>query len=221
MLFSNRELRRVHADHHQSLVLVLLGPGADIGQRAQPVDAGVGPEIDEHDLAAQAGGVSGGELSHASARSSEASLFDWRSASGKLVKERHPQLWCHRGAFISPTKPAIGAPIAVASTTATRSGSFSLADLHCFTDHFGSGFPAGLVAPAPQARRKAHSDHRCRSRNPIRFHMGSPAYERASRSDRKCRAQLGAEQVRLPLLPGEVQPTNRILTFQRASPDPA
>jgi hypothetical protein len=26
-----------------------------------------------------------------------------------------------------------------------------LADLHCFTDHFGSGFPARLAAPAPQA----------------------------------------------------------------------
>src|SRR5262245_43232226 len=28
-------------------------PGADVGKRAQPVDAGVGPEIDEDDLAAQ------------------------------------------------------------------------------------------------------------------------------------------------------------------------
>ena len=49
------ELRRVHADHHQSLILVFLGPRADIGKRAQPVDAGIGPEVDEDDLAAQAG----------------------------------------------------------------------------------------------------------------------------------------------------------------------
>ena len=48
------ELRRVHADHDQALVLVLLGPGADVGNRAQAVDAGVGPEIDQHDLALEA-----------------------------------------------------------------------------------------------------------------------------------------------------------------------
>ena len=47
------ELRRMDADHHQSLVLVFLGPGADIRKLAPPVDAGVGPEIDQNDLAAQ------------------------------------------------------------------------------------------------------------------------------------------------------------------------
>ncbi len=36
--------------------LVLLRPGAHIGQRAQAVDAGIGPEVDQHDLAAQAFG---------------------------------------------------------------------------------------------------------------------------------------------------------------------
>ena len=47
------ELGRVDADDDQALVLVLLGPGANVGQGAQAVDAGVGPEIDDHDLAAQ------------------------------------------------------------------------------------------------------------------------------------------------------------------------
>ena len=48
------ELRRVNADHHQAPTLVLLGPGAHVRQRAQPVDAGIGPEVDEDDLTAQA-----------------------------------------------------------------------------------------------------------------------------------------------------------------------
>ena len=49
------ELRRVHADHHHSVILVFLGPRADIGKGAQPVDAGVGPEVDEDDFSAQVG----------------------------------------------------------------------------------------------------------------------------------------------------------------------
>ncbi len=48
-----REFRRVHADHHQAVVLVLVGPAAHVRQRADAVDAGVGPEIDQHHLAAQ------------------------------------------------------------------------------------------------------------------------------------------------------------------------
>src|SRR5438445_6933183 len=48
-----RELRRVDADHDQSLIFVLLGPRADIGERAEPVDAGVRPEIDKNDLFTQ------------------------------------------------------------------------------------------------------------------------------------------------------------------------
>jgi hypothetical protein len=31
-----RELRRVDADHHQASILVLRGPGADVGERPQP-----------------------------------------------------------------------------------------------------------------------------------------------------------------------------------------
>src|SRR5262249_43022352 len=48
-----RELRRVDADHHQALIAIFLVPGADVGHGAAPVDAGVSPEIDEHDLPAQ------------------------------------------------------------------------------------------------------------------------------------------------------------------------
>src|ERR1051325_6226901 len=48
-----RELRRMHTDYDQTLVPVFFGPGADIRQRAQPVDARVGPEVDEDDLTTQ------------------------------------------------------------------------------------------------------------------------------------------------------------------------
>ena len=51
-IFFKRELRRMHADHHQTLVFVFLGPGAHVRQRAQPVDASVGPEIEKHDFPA-------------------------------------------------------------------------------------------------------------------------------------------------------------------------
>ena len=46
------ELGGVHADHHQPVGLVLVGPGANIGQGAEPVDAGIGPEVDQDDTAA-------------------------------------------------------------------------------------------------------------------------------------------------------------------------
>src|SRR5262245_3043958 len=47
------ELWRVDADHHQSLIPVFLRPGANISKRAPPVDAGVGPEVDQNNLSAQ------------------------------------------------------------------------------------------------------------------------------------------------------------------------
>src|SRR3712207_3710692 len=49
------ELRRVYADDHHSVIPVLLGPRTDIGKLAQPIDAGVGPEVDEDDFSAQVG----------------------------------------------------------------------------------------------------------------------------------------------------------------------
>ncbi|KAG1448834.1 hypothetical protein G6F57_016763 [Rhizopus arrhizus] len=45
-----RELRRVHAHHDQALVLVLLMPAGDVRQRADAIDAGVRPELHQHDL---------------------------------------------------------------------------------------------------------------------------------------------------------------------------
>ena len=53
------ELGGMHADDDQALIPVLLGPGAEIGEGAQPVDAGVGAEVDEDDMAAQIGGGEG------------------------------------------------------------------------------------------------------------------------------------------------------------------
>src|SRR5688572_12612538 len=52
-VFLESELRRMDADHYQPLILVFRGPRADIRSSPQPVDAGVGPEIDEDDLSAQ------------------------------------------------------------------------------------------------------------------------------------------------------------------------
>ena len=50
-----RELGRVHAEDDQALRAVARVPGLQIRKRAQAVDARVGPEVDEHDLAAQLG----------------------------------------------------------------------------------------------------------------------------------------------------------------------
>src|SRR5215211_4806273 len=68
------ELGGVDAEHDQPLVLVLVGPGADIGKRPQPVDAGVGPEVDQHNAAAQAG--------HGQRRRVQ--------PAGRAVQRRHP-----------------------------------------------------------------------------------------------------------------------------------
>ena len=48
-----RELGRVDADDHQPVLAVGRVPGLEVGQRSQTVDARIGPEVDQHDLAAQ------------------------------------------------------------------------------------------------------------------------------------------------------------------------
>jgi hypothetical protein len=52
-VFLECELRRMYSDHHQPLIFVSLGPSADIGKCAYPVDASIGPEFDEDDFFAQ------------------------------------------------------------------------------------------------------------------------------------------------------------------------
>jgi hypothetical protein len=49
------ELRRVYPDYDQSVIGVFPGPGSEVGKLAEPVDTGVGPEVDEDDLPAQVG----------------------------------------------------------------------------------------------------------------------------------------------------------------------
>ena len=49
-----RELGRVNADHHETLLLVALGPRANVGDRTQAVDARVGPEVDDDHSSTQA-----------------------------------------------------------------------------------------------------------------------------------------------------------------------
>jgi len=50
---SELELGRVHADHDQAAAGVVAVPRLDVGRGANPVDAGVLPDIEQHDLAAQ------------------------------------------------------------------------------------------------------------------------------------------------------------------------
>src|SRR5580698_2676107 len=53
LLFLKRKLWGVHTDHDQSCLLIFRCPTLDIGQRSQTVDAGICPEIDEHNLSPQ------------------------------------------------------------------------------------------------------------------------------------------------------------------------
>ena len=48
-----REFRRVDADDDQAMLGITIMPGADVWQGAQAIDAGIGPEIDQDDLAAK------------------------------------------------------------------------------------------------------------------------------------------------------------------------
>lgn len=48
-----RELGRMNTDHNQARVLILCRPAFQVGLRPQRVDAGVRPNIDQHNLAAQ------------------------------------------------------------------------------------------------------------------------------------------------------------------------
>ena len=47
------ELRRMHADHYHTVIPVFLRPRAHLGKGAQPIDTGVGPEVDQDDVSAQ------------------------------------------------------------------------------------------------------------------------------------------------------------------------
>ena len=51
--FLEMELRRVDADYDQTVVGVAFVPSPQVGKRADAVDAGISPEINQHDLASQ------------------------------------------------------------------------------------------------------------------------------------------------------------------------
>ena len=53
-LLLERELGRVDPHHGEPVPVVLAIPGLEVGQRPDAVDAGVGPEVDQHHLPAQA-----------------------------------------------------------------------------------------------------------------------------------------------------------------------
>src|SRR5499427_8092551 len=94
--------------------------------------------------------VSGGELSQSFARSSDASP-DWPAVGPVAIPCRNgsriPVEVVGCGTLASPRKPAIGAPIAMASTAAIKS-------LLVFIDECPAGF--GSTVPRDQARRRAY-----------------------------------------------------------------
>ena len=100
-VFFECELWCVNADHHQSLGPVFSGPGADIGKRATPVDAGVGPEIDQNDFPAQSRCRQGRRIEPfvcAFKRGQLGLARKW--AGGQPMKERNSHAWgrgrlCH------------------------------------------------------------------------------------------------------------------------------
>jgi hypothetical protein len=47
------ELWSVHAEYDEAVFSIFLKPGADIGKGPNPVDAGEGPELDEHRMSAK------------------------------------------------------------------------------------------------------------------------------------------------------------------------
>ena len=50
------ELGSVHANRHEALIPVALRPGPEVRLCAQPVDARVGPELDDDDMPTQTAG---------------------------------------------------------------------------------------------------------------------------------------------------------------------
>ena len=63
-----REFGRVHSHDHESVGRVALVPGFDVGKGPLAVDARVGPEVDDDDLATEAGDgerlIGAGVLNH-------------------------------------------------------------------------------------------------------------------------------------------------------------
>ena len=164
------ELRRVHADHHQALILVLLGPGLDVGQRAQAVDAGVGPEVDQHDLALAGSAVSGGELSQAIAPASDGTCPTGSAAgaAGGLHRRggrssRRPSSWPviaghhgvrrHRG---PPSCVGAGCIAALARAQLVEQG--LLERRRCWPSRLASG----SRCRGPKAMRHDRRQHRAR-----------------------------------------------------------
>src|SRR3979411_2406710 len=73
------ELRRVHTDYHQAVVPVLLSTRARVRKCPQPVDAGEGPELNQHDLPAQVNsGQRRAELSQSVAAAAPRKAGDFR-----------------------------------------------------------------------------------------------------------------------------------------------
>jgi hypothetical protein len=83
------ELGGVHAEHDQPIVLVFLGSGTDVRKLAEPVDAGVGPEVGQYDAAAQADCGQRRQVQHPVAPSSEGilpSTGNWTAAGWVVVR---------------------------------------------------------------------------------------------------------------------------------------
>ena len=115
--------RRMDADHDQSLILVFLRPCAKVSLRAQPVDAGVCPEMDEDDFSAQARRRERRRIEPV-LRALKRSQF---GLPGDLAGGRprrngsSPSDAAGCAMLTSSANTAIGAPMPMTSTAATRS----------------------------------------------------------------------------------------------------
>ena len=92
------KLRRVHSDDLQTVGTVTLVPGLDVGEAPLAVDAGIGPEVDQDNLATQrpdgerrpAGCVQpGGDALEVGGR--EAVVAGWRSRCSSSVRRSRPR----------------------------------------------------------------------------------------------------------------------------------
>ena len=75
----------MHPDDDEAVAAVAGDPRLEVGQRAQAVDAGVGPEVDEHDLAAQ-----GPEAQRLAAGRVEPALVAREVRSGAQARQARP-----------------------------------------------------------------------------------------------------------------------------------
>ena len=147
------ELGRVHADHDQPAADVFPGPGADIGQLAEPVDAGVGPEVDQDHLPAQAVRRQRGRIEPPGRAAEGRQLtLEGQPDRGRVQSSGRAPVRFHRGVRNTATTRR-RSPACACDGTSARKGrisvSLDIASIPFLQFRIGSRSPAG---PAGRAR---------------------------------------------------------------------